>query len=94
MARNYTAEILKQVAAGRVAVNSLGPERPVLHLPRSKGDPQPWFNGAYRYSGRYVHTVEACGQRLLEFKTGRFATCVKPEGHDKAHSSIITVQEV
>lgn len=85
--RNYTAEIRKQIAAGRVAVNSVGPEYPVTYSPRSKSDPQPWDNGTYRYSGRYVHTVEACGQRLLGFATGRFAACIKPKGHDKAHTS-------
>lgn len=57
--RNYTREILAQVKAGRVAVNSLGPERPVTYSPRSKSDPKPWDNGTFRYSGRYVHTVPA-----------------------------------
>lgn len=91
--RNYTAEILKQVAEGRVAVNSLGPEYPVQYLPRSKRDPQPWFNGAYRYSGRYVHTVEACGMSMINLKTARRVSCVKPKGHEKAHTSTLDIKE-
>lgn len=85
--RNYTAEIRKQIATGRVAVNSISPESPVTYSPRAKSDPRPWDNGAYRFSGREVHTVEACGQRMISLTTARFVTCVKVKGHDKAHMS-------
>lgn len=64
MARNYTREILARVAEGKVPVNSLGPETRVMYRPRSKRDPQPWTNGFYRYSGRYVHTVDPCGEKV------------------------------
>lgn len=87
MRRNYTAEILKEVAAGRVAVNSVGPEVQVTYAPRSLRDPRPWFNGEYRYNGREVHTVEACGQKMLRMYRGTWTYCTKVKGHDKAHSS-------
>jgi hypothetical protein len=85
--RNYTREILAQVATGRVPVNSVGPECVLRYEPRSKTDPQPWTNGTYRYNGREVHTVPACGQRLLRMYRGTWTYCTKPQGHDRAHSS-------
>jgi hypothetical protein len=77
--RNYTREILTQVRAGRVPVSSVGPEYVVQYAPRSKYDPQPWTNGAYRYSGREVHTViQTCGQTVA-FGSGR---CGRPKRHN------------
>lgn len=78
--RNYTREILAQMAEGKVPVNSVGPERPVTYDPRSKADPKPWTNGVYRYSGREVHTVPAtCGEPLA---WGGSNPCARPKGHN------------
>lgn len=86
--RNYTREVLGQIKAGRIAVRSVGgtPE-PVTYQPRSKNDPQPWTDGLFRFNGREVHTVEACGHRLLDLLTGRFTRCTKQVGHSRAHAS-------
>lgn len=84
MARNWTREIRKQVAAGRVAVTSIGTTVPVQYRPRSLRDPWPWYGSGFRYNGREIHTVEACGQKMLSLSGGNFTTCGKHLGHDKA----------
>lgn len=87
--RNYTREILNEMAKGRQPFNSVGPEGPVTYEPRSKYDPQPFTNGAYRYSGREVYTRRPanCDRTMLNVKTLRLAPCAKPLGHEGAHSS-------
>lgn len=92
--RNYTRELKAEQAKGRVVVASMLPYEgvPVEYEPRRKGDPQPWVQTdrhgcEWRYSGRYCHAVDACGKKVLVFKTGRFTTCAKPKGHDKAHAA-------
>lgn len=82
--RNYTREILAQVAAGRVAVRSVGYPAAVQYKPRSKSDPWPWYGEGFRYNGREIHTVEACAQKMLSLSGGNFTSCSKPTGHDKA----------
>lgn len=79
--RNYTREILAQIEQGLVPVNSLGPESRVQYAPRRKTDPQPWTNGFYRYSGRYVHTVAPCGLRVPSLP-GTHVFCGLVRDHD------------
>ncbi len=93
--RNYTREIRKELAKGwKAAVSSIGEPEHVEYAPRSKGDPLPWEGAGYRYTGREVHTVPSCGDKILNFTTSKFTLCGLPKGHDKpgptrcAHRSV------
>lgn len=93
--RNYTREIMSELRdAGRIAVRSVGSPEPVRYAPRSQRDPMPWTDGAFRYTGREVHTVRACGKTLLNISAGRVVLCGKPTGHDKACAPKKTGYEV
>lgn len=85
--RDYTREVRRQVAQGRVAVRSIGTPERVVHEPRTKNDPQPWTDGVFRYTGREVHTLPACREQMFRLKTGQMTECIKPVGHKFAHSS-------
>lgn len=93
--RNFTRELLDARKNGSVIVASLAPYNgePVEYAPRFKTDPRPWLRKdahgcEWRFSGRECHTVPACGQRMIAFKTGRYVTCTLPAGHErKAHRS-------
>lgn len=78
--RNYTREILDQVADGRFAVCSVGPMHFVDYAPRSRNDSKPWTDGKFRYSGRFVHTLGQCQGTVL-VGSGRVARCADLEGH-------------
>lgn len=78
--RNYTKDILVQIAQGMVPVNSLGPANEVRYAPRSKNDPQPWWDGFLRYSGRYVHTEAQCGGTYLT-RSGQPGECTRRVDH-------------
>ena len=78
--RNYTREILAQMADGRTPFSSIGSDTVVEYMPRSKGDPKPWTDGTFRYSGRYVHTVAPCYGKV-HTPSGRPATCALMDGH-------------
>jgi hypothetical protein len=83
--RNYTREILAAMCDNRVAVVSyLGRIEAVRLEPRSKTDPTPWTDGTFRYSGREVHTVPSCGEKMLHLSSGRFVNCTRPTGHSNA----------
>lgn len=62
--RNYTREILSQVRAGKVPVNSVGPGSVVWLAARSKNDPKPWTDGTFRYSGREIDTEDGCRKSI------------------------------
>jgi len=54
---NYTRTILAQLALGDfVAVATFGAGHTVHYRPRNGHDPRPWTDGAFRYSGRQLHT--------------------------------------
>ena len=80
--RNYTRELLAQVRAGRVPVNSVGPKHAVDYVPRSKRDPKPWTNGIHRYSGREVHTEEPCGLPIHFSQSNTISPCGLNRGHN------------
>lgn len=83
--RNYTREILAELRDDRIAVHTAGGvTQTVTYSPRSKTDPLPFTDGQYRYNGREVHTVERCGQKMLNLSGGNFVHCTKPAGHTKA----------
>jgi hypothetical protein len=87
--RNYTREIRRELAKGwKAVVSSIGEPEPVEYAPRSKGDPLPWKGVSYRYTGREVHVVPSCGEKLLSFATSKFVLCTLPKGHDRAHRSV------
>lgn len=87
--RDFTRELKAEQAKGRVVVVSLQPYagQEVAYLPRAVSDPKPWVQTdrhgpGHRYSGRECHAAPACGEKFIN---GR--TCVRPGGHDKAHST-------
>jgi hypothetical protein len=85
--RNYTREILDQISDGKMVAVATVLGTHAQYDPRSKSDPMPWLSSGFRYTGREVHAVPACGERLLHM-SGRFTKCNLPEGHDKAHRRV------
>lgn len=87
--RNYTREIMAELRDNRIAVvEYLGRLETVRLAPRSKTDPSPWTDGTYRYSGREVHTVRPCGQKMINISSGNYVHCTRPTGHSHAcHSA-------
>ncbi len=84
--RDYTREILRQMKAGRVPVRSFGSPEPVRYEPRLPSDPRPWTTLGFRYSGREVHTIDACGRDMV-FRA-RIVRCEKAAGHGQVCSPL------